>query len=211
MKNYIKKLAGMAMAILLLIPAISNAQGKDQIYKGLVKKYGEISSVSFDFSMDGHKDVKGYIKAVKGNKYVLKSGTRSIYCDSKTIWNYDERSGKVMISNFEEAEEGEVALESFFFRFIKNYKVKKISKVNASGNKKAYELEMEASGDSVIMDYSSVIIRVDRKTLDILSVQVNDGENIQNWNIDKLKTNIKIDNKEFVYTPPENVVVIDMR
>ena len=74
--------------------------GATEILQALTKKYQQLTTMKIDYTYTAEKEKKvidsqqGNI-IIKGNKYVLELNSQLIYCDGKTIWNFDSTSTRL--------------------------------------------------------------------------------------------------------------------
>ena len=205
------KIVSILAAIFLLAsvkPAFS--ESGDEIYDKLLKKYKDVNSVQLEFELLEDSKMNGLLKAKKGNKYILVSGNRTITCDGMTIWNYTSDDNKVVISDFDELDEGEVSLETFFFNFLKDFKLESIAKTTSSDEPPEYlvKLDLKEGMDS---DLSDVEIMIGRDDFEIHSIRANYSGSVQTWKVKKVKLNKKFTDSDFEFKIPEGATVINLK
>lgn len=184
------------------------------VFDNVLKKYSGVKSVAFSFSSKEQPGYKGKIKAKLGNMYIIQSGSRDVYCNGKTIWNYTKNDNKVVVSSYEDAAGDELSLEKVFFNFLQQYKAVSVSKNLSSKGPPAYEIVLEPKNKAAkvsSVNLSKVIILVDRKNFSLLSITVNDNGALQTWNLTKIKLNVDTGDEVFTFKVPDGASVVDLR
>ncbi len=204
-------ITGLLLLLNSILPVFALEPDKDDVYNNLIAKYGEIESVSVDFSLESEPGLKGKLKAVRGNKYNLLLGTRRIVCDGETIWNYSKTDKNVVISDYD-AESADAGLEQFFFIFLEKYYPVGLTSMTESGRGSVYFLELEPDNeDEAINDIRRVKIWLSKKDLSIIAVGIESDNDFLKWIIENLNVNSNISSNSFKFTPPEGVEIIDFR
>lgn len=200
------------IVLLLLIIGASNisiALDKSKIYKDLQAKYGNISSILVEFHSEKFPDIKGILKASKGNKFMLELQGRQIISDGKTVWNYSEEEKNVFIQDFEEFGE-DFWVENFFFEFLNSYKPGKMWKESSTNNEQIYVLDVIPDGE-LVHNLEHVRLYLDKTGKKIKAVSFDFGYKKEKWWIDNLKANPSFSANTFKYKTKEGIEVIDFR
>jgi hypothetical protein len=72
-----------------------SAQSKDDVFSKIVKKYKNISSISFSFQNEEITGFYGNLKAKKNNKYIIEANDRIYkmqWQDSLELFNFRKKS-----------------------------------------------------------------------------------------------------------------------
>lgn len=88
------------LVILFAFTAL-NAQDGKSVLKDIQTKFSKIQDMSADVTQSSAKS-KFYYK--KENKYRIEAGTNIIVSDGNTIWNYNKKTNKVVLSRPEDTE-----------------------------------------------------------------------------------------------------------
>ena len=197
-----------ALFILFSITLFSQ-NSKEDIFKALKDKYGNLESISADFSLSNNSVVKGKFLAKSGNKYIMQMDNRIITCNGSTLWNYSIRQNNVVISKFEEMSD-EVSVEKILFDLINGYKILEAKKEVSSGKQSNFvvTLQKNSTSDNVL---NKVKIWVNPKNYIINSIGIDRGGDFEIWNLSNLKINPKLDNNKFEFSIPKNAEQIDLR
>ncbi len=193
--------------IFLLSCLIMKAQ---DIRTSFVKKYSNVSSISVKFTVDNQNETLT-MKAKKGNKFVLEQKSIIIYCDGTTVWNVNKETNKCMISQRDIHNES-TSIDDIFLGVMNTYIIEKTMTVNESASGTGYYVVMKPkSKDAVINGIENLIIILDKKTLQIKTIQFKDNTNSHTITIKSMKLNEKINNSVFSFTPTKAMTIVDLR
>ncbi len=193
--------------IFLLSCLIMKAQ---DIRTSFVKKYSNVSSISVKFTVDNQNETLT-MKAKKGNKFVLEQKSIIMYCDGTTVWNVNKETNKCMISQRDIHNES-TSIDDIFLGVMNKYIIEKTMTVNESASGTGYYVVMKPkSKDAVINGIENLIIILDKKTLQIKTIQFKDNTNSHTITIKSMKLNEKINNSVFSFTPTKAMTIVDLR
>ncbi len=195
--------------IILFSTSLFSQNSKEDIFKALKEKYGNLESISADFSLSNNNVVKGKFLAKSGNKYIMQMDNRIITCNGSTLWNYSIRQNNVVISKFEEMSD-EVSVEKILFDLMNDYKILEAKKEISSGKQSNYvvTLQKNTASDNVL---NKVKIWFNPKNYIINSIGIDRGGDFEIWNLSNLKINPKLDNNKFEFSIPKDAEQIDLR
>ena len=190
---------------------IANSQyDKSSIYDALNKKFGKLQSVSLKFSSSENREMTGSLKALRGNKYVLQIGQRTIVSNGKIITNYDKSENKVVISNYETT--NATSIDEFFFSFIESYQPSNLIRETKSDKGFNYILEITPVDKSKkIKDIDYAKLWLNQNTLEIIRLQLFNTSGFHEWTISNLKLNPKFSDNTFEFKIPKGAEVIDLK
>jgi len=174
---------------------------KQTIFEKLAKNYKNAKTIVVEFRNEDDS-MNGTLTADKAGRYIIKTNSRTICSDKKSVWNFSKDDNKVIISDYEES--GDISIENVFFDFAENYIQK--SETKESDYTVLYLTPKKKSGSAG--DVKLLISPMDLQIKKIIFVS-NYGED--SWRILKIKTNIKIPNNFFDFKEPKDVQVIDLR
>lgn len=193
-------------ALYLLIQPLHANEVGDKVKK----KYSGLSSVQVVFVTDNATQ-KTVLKAKKGNKFVLDNGDNVVYCNGKTVWNFNKVANKCMISSRDIHSES-TSLDELFLKVISTYTVDKVMTINDSKTGNGYILVLKPSSTSAeINGIKSINVIVDKKNLIIKQMVFTDGTGVHKITISSINVNPSFNDDTFAFTPPKNASVIDMR
>jgi len=194
---------------LFLLTYSLSAQSKDDVFSKIVKKYKNISSISFSFQNEEITGFYGNLKAKKNNKYIIEANDRIIKCNGKTLWNYSISEKKVIISDFEESYVEENSIETIFFNFLNDYEPNDLKSEQASkSNSLILSLRKKKTASKLNND---IKIWLDSKSLIPIKLQINNNNEKSNWLVSNLKTDLNLSDSQFNFTIPKDTEIIDLR
>jgi outer membrane lipoprotein-sorting protein len=206
MKKLILILAIFSFSIL-----IAQTLSKSQVFDKIKEKYGDVNSIYFEFSFVNNPNLKGEVRAERGNKYVMFFNGRTITSNGALLWNYSEQNNNVIISNFETME-SEVSLESFFFDFLDKYEAEKLVKNTSTEFSNDYGLSLvPADENNYVMNIERVILYFDKSDYDIDRVRLFNNGSIEDWILTNQKINPEYSESIFNFMVPDSTQEIDLR
>ncbi len=196
---------------LITISLLSCLMMKAQdIRTSFVKKYSNVRSISVKFTVDNQYETLT-MKAKKGNKFVLEQKSVMIYCDGTTVWNVNKETNKCMISHRDIHNES-TSIDDIFLGVMNTYIIEKTMTVNESASGTGYYVVMKPkSKDAIINGIENLIIILDKKTLQIKTIQFKDNTNSHTITIKSMKLNEKMNNSVFSFTPTKAMTIVDLR
>ena len=187
-------------------------QSSEEVYAAVKKKYGGASSLQCSFSsvLGGQPSIIGTVKAKKGNKFVLDLGSRIIACNGETVWNFTKTTNTVVVSNY--VDKGQISIEKVFFTLLSAYTSATTFAERTSKGEKYITLRLlPPSPDKIINGVRSISLELSPKLLAIQRISLIDPSGTQLWKVSSLKTESKLSDSIFEFTPPKDAQVVDMR
>jgi outer membrane lipoprotein-sorting protein len=200
----------------------SNAQVKNDpaaktILDSVSKKFKTFTTVDATFSYKVESaagkvlsNKTGSIK-LKGTKYRVSFNGQEIFCDGKTVWNYDKAANEVTISKMESSS-GMITPQKLFTNFYDKDFLYILNGEKKVGNKTLQEIEMTPVDKS--KPFHKVYVQVDKTAQTIYSTKVlENAGNRYTYTISTMKTNKVIADNVFVFdkTKYPGVEEIDLR
>lgn len=206
---------------LLIIGSAATAQTNDpdakKILDAVSTKFKTFSSVQAGFTYkventDGKAmSTKAGTILMKGVKYKVNFGGQEIFCDGKTIWNYDKSANEVTISNLD-ASEGTITPQKLFTNFYDTDFLYLLNGEKKVGTKVVQEIEMTPTDKS--KPFHKVYVQVDKAAKTIYSTKVlENGGNRYIYTVSTMKTNVSLPDNSFVFTKSKypGVEEVDLR
>jgi outer membrane lipoprotein-sorting protein len=199
------KIAAFKSLIALIIFALPlHAQTDKQVYDAVVKKYGNMQTVSVEFTSSMYSGAKGVLKAKRGNKYSLDFAGMTIVSDGQTVWNYQKKKSTVVLNEAQESQM--MPVEQVFFTFLQSYQPTVLK------DKGALSLKLEPkSGQKSVGGVSSLVLKLKPKTYEITGITMNSENGVQNLTIKKITPNAKLTDADFTFQAPKGTKVVDLR
>ncbi|HYF03180.1 MAG TPA: outer membrane lipoprotein carrier protein LolA [Patescibacteria group bacterium] len=196
----------LALTVILSVLPLK-AQTDKQVYDAVVKKYGNMQTVSVEFTSAMYSGAKGVLKAKRGNKYVMDFAGMTIASDGKTVWNYQKKKATVVLNDYQDSEG--IPVEKVFFTFLQSYQPTLIKDPN---NKNLLSLKLEPkAGQKPINGVSSLVLQLKPKTYEITGIMMNTEGGQQNITIKRITPNAKLTDADFTFQPPQGTKVVDLR
>jgi outer membrane lipoprotein carrier protein len=148
---------------------------------------------------------------MKGTKYKVSFGGNEIFCDGKTVWNYDKSSNEVTISNLDAAS-GMITPQKLFTNFYDKDFLYVLNGEKKSGTKTLQEIEMTPTDKT--KSFHKVYVQVDKTAKVIYSTKVlENGGNRYTYTVSSMKTNAPIADNMFVFNKSKypGVEEVDLR
>jgi outer membrane lipoprotein carrier protein len=134
---------------------------------------------------------------MKGAKYRINFGDQQIWCDGKTVWNYDKNSNEVTVSKVESAA-GTITPQKLFTNFYDKDFLYKLNGDKKEGTKTLQEIEMTPTDKSKA--FHKVYVLVDKKAQTLYSTKVLESSgNRYDYTVNSLKPNVAADDSQFVF------------
>jgi Outer membrane lipoprotein carrier protein LolA len=168
---------------IIFIPTL-NAADKYNVFNELIIKIDTSKRLKVDYFddnlTDNSSDNIGSIYIEKNNKFRIKIGQRIIASDGKTVWNYDLKNKKLIITNFEN-DEGQISIPNILMNLKNNYKPHSLKKNHhSSGAGIIWILELISKVDGSKIEF---ILDKNHK---LKNITFSSEEFIQSWKIKSL-------------------------
>lgn len=148
---------------------------------------------------------------MKGTKYKVSFGGQEIFCDGKTVWNYDKNSNEVTISNLD-ASGGMITPQKLFTNFYDKDFLYKLNEEKKVSGKTVQEIEMTPTDKS--KPFHKVYVQVDKAAKTIYSTKVmENGGSRYTYTVSSMKTNVTLADNSFVFNKSKypGVEEVDLR
>lgn len=148
---------------------------------------------------------------MKGTRYKVSFGGQEIYCDGKTIWNYDKSSNEVTISDLD-ASGSMITPQKLFTNFYDKDFLYVMNGEKKAGAKTIQEIEMTPTDKS--KPFHKVYLQVDKSAKTIYSTRVlENGGNRYVYTVSNMKTNLPLADNAFIFnkTKYPGVEEVDLR
>lgn len=196
--------------IILFIPLLISAQSAEEIVKNIQNKFDTIEDLKADFiqkinssASDKPVSLQGKFFYKKGNKFRIEVRNRFITSDGSTVWNYDNSTDKVVISNLDD-EASSFSLEKIVYEYPSKCEVQK----SESGSDN-YSLILNPKNSDLF--FKSAIITTDKSYI-ITNVVITDFNGTEFiFILNSVKINSNLSSKLFIFSASEGTQVIDLR
>jgi outer membrane lipoprotein-sorting protein len=191
-----------AVSLFAVVGAVSFAAPDEDILQAFHKKYDNLSSMSCNFTSSGFK---GMMYAMRGGKYRIELGERSIISDGQVVFNV-QYSTKTVIINEYDVNTDDVSVEKILFTLLNVYRAEVIKNTS----KIVLIRLLPPNMDVTIAGVDKVELTC-TKTLDLRSIDVYNNSSRTTWSVQNLKLNKKINSAQFTFNPPAGWQTVDLR
>lgn len=148
---------------------------------------------------------------MKGTKYRISFGGQEIFCDGKTVWNYDKSANEVTVNNLDESGGG-ITPAKLFTDFYNNDFLYKLNGEKKVGGKVLQEIEMTPTDKN--KSFHKVYLMVDKvaKTINSTRVLEKTGDRFV-YSVTSMNTSTPMADNLFVFDKSKypGVEVVDLR
>jgi outer membrane lipoprotein carrier protein len=198
----------------LLVPQEAQLSVKD-ITQKMQSRYEMIDDATASFVKHvtlGFSNIEqtytGTIMIKKPSKLRMESANETIVTDGVTVWLYSPANNQVIIDKYKE-NQNSISPENFLLALPQNYYATLLGVMKEKSASTAL-IKLVPKDDRSFVQ--SVKISVEEGTWNVRTItilDVNDTETT--YTIKDLKLNTNLDDKNFIYTPPAGVEVVDLR
>lgn len=182
------------------------AQNAESLLNKVQEKFNSINSLQADYSSlintgNSHFSLNGNIIYSKGNKFRLELKDKIIISDGKTVWNYDEKESRVIVSDFEN-DQSNPLLEKYIFDYPSKCSVERCDETSSC---------LRLTPNDLTLPFKNIKIYITSEYL-ISGFDLVDYSGSQlNVSFSNIKIDVPIDNNYFTFQPASGVKVIDLR
>jgi outer membrane lipoprotein-sorting protein len=177
-----KKISLLLMLVLTGITAQLKAQTSKEILDKLSAKAKTFKTITSDFTSTLNNPKAGINQTntgsvkVKGSKYYVNMGDYQIWCDGKTVWNYNKSDNSVTIDNLEDVKDGGFDPSEMFTIWEKNFK-HEMKNANATvDGVNCYQIALNPN-DAKNKSYHTITLYIDKAKMEVFKVEVKTREN----------------------------------
>jgi outer membrane lipoprotein-sorting protein len=214
-----KHLLLFALAILISGTTTLKAQTSKDILDKLSAKAKTFKTITADFTYtlnnpktSTNQTLNGNVK-VKGSKYYVSMSSYQIWCDGKTVWNYNKDNNEVTIDNLADVKDGGFDPSEMFTIWEKDFK-HEMKNVNASADGVAsYEIHLYPINPKN-KPYHTIIMYIDKAKLEATKIVVKTRENAEiSYKVKNFKPNADCPDTDFKFNAAKypGVEIIDNR
>ncbi len=204
------------IAMLLLAPvggALADAK-TDRLLKDVQKVYEKLENVCADFTQtffwkltEETQKAKGRICAKGGDKFKIETDEQLIVTDGKTLWTFNKLNNQVVIDHAENSTSDNPFIKDFFKKYLTDYSP--FPDEEHAAKDLACVLLKAKTDDQFIRQLR---LWIDKKSKMILKIeQVDLNENTTTFELSNIDVNAPLVSKNFIFEPPADAEVIDMR
>lgn len=183
----------------------SSAQSSKEILDKLSAKAKTFKTITADFAYtlnnpksNTNQTMNGSVK-IKGAKYYVSMSNFQIWCDGKTVWNYNKDGNEVTIDNLADVKDGGFDPSELFTIWEKNFK-HEMKNANATVDGVAcYQIALYPN-DAKNKAYHTIILNIDKAKMEVLKAEIKTRENATiTYKVKTFKTTNEIADGEFIF------------
>jgi len=183
------------IVLVLLFATVTPAQDG---LKKIQNKYSSLNDFSVSFKQSGTGNSSGKVTFKKGNKLRIEMNNLTIVSDGTTVWSYNRRDDKVIISKFDEEDPSVLS----FNRFVFDYPA--AATVSYVGNTVVLTGKPSA-------DFKKAVLTPDSNNL-LTKVELTDKSNKTTvFEFSNYKTNAGVGDSQFTFNPGQGTTIVDLR
>lgn len=190
--------------VMIVYPAFC-ALPQSNALNQLQNKFRTIQDFSADFKQftDGRVGLSGKIFYKKEKLFRLELKNLLIVTDGKTSWNYNKKSNKVIISNYDENDQTVLSIDKFVFDYP--------AESNVLEEKDGEEVVIVLNPKNNKLNFQKAKIWTDKNNLAEKLLIVDLSGNSITVEFSNYKLNQSIPNSKFNFNSSEGTKVIDLR
>lgn len=191
--------------ILVIYSSVSFSQSAEDVLKSLQNKFDSISDLSVDVSQSSENSgsLSGKMFFKKENKLKIEFPNQTIVTDGKTSWNYNKKSKKVIISDYEDTGSGLLSINYLVYQYP--------SECNVSLTKEGGSNVLLLKSKTKKNNLGDVQLFINKDNLIDKAVVNNPVTGKSEVKFSNYKLNQKISESNFTFTAPEGTTVVDLR
>lgn len=184
---------------------VSNAQTSKEILDKLSAKAKTFKTVTADFTYtlnnpktSTNQTLNGNVK-VKGSKYYVSMSSYQIWCDGKTVWNYNKDNNEVTIDNLADVKDGGFDPAEMFTIWEKNFKHEMKNASATVDGVASYQIALYPN-DAKSKAYHTIMLNIDKAKMEITKVEIKTRENAtMTYKVKNFKTSTELGDSEFIF------------
>lgn len=184
----------------------ATAQTSKEVLDKLSAKAKAYKSITADFTSslvnpktNQTTTQNGSIK-IKGSKYYVNMGDYHIWCDGKTVWNYNKKDNSCTIDNLADVKDGGFDPSDMFTLWEKDFK-HEMKNANVTVDGVACHQIVLNPNNPKDKSYHTITMYVDKTKLEVTKVEVKTRENATiTYKIKNFKTTQDLPDTEFVFS-----------
>lgn len=197
--------------------AQTGSQDAKKILDGVSEKFKTFKTVNASFTYKVENAAGKVLSTkkgtvwMKGTKYRVSFSGQEIFCDGKTVWNYDKAANEVTISNLD-ASGSTLSPQKLFTNFYDKDFTYFLKGERKEGGKTLQEIEMTPTDKTKA--FSKVNVLVDKTAKTIYSTKVTEKAGSKySYTVTTMKSNTTIADSQFVFDKAKypGVEEVDLR
>lgn len=136
---------------------------------------------------------------IKGSKYYVNMGDYQIWCDGKTVWNYNKSDNSVTIDDLADVKDGGFDPSEMFTIWEKNFKHEMKNANALEDGLNCYHIALNPN-DVKNKSYHTISLSIDKAKMEVFKVEVKTRENATiTYKIKNFKTTTDLPDGDFTF------------
>ena len=214
MPRIVSLLAGLLLAVILSPPTQAQDTDTTSILHDIQVRYEALDGLRADFTQVIRSDFSENTTRMRGdlllqqNKYRVETDEQTLVTDGTTTWIYTPADQQVII-NHTEQDASTLSPETFFTDYAERYTVQREKRVRRDGDRHRL-LTLQPMSTRTMFEQVRLWVRTEDLVITRLQVTDRDGSEIT-ISLDNVDLTPALRARDFRFTPPEGVEVIDLR
>jgi outer membrane lipoprotein-sorting protein len=191
--------------ILFFFTSITFAQNAETVLKSLQTKFDSITDLTANVSqkVNGKDNLSGKMYFKKENNLKIQFANQTLVADGKTSWNYNEKTKKLIISNYDEESSGMLSINYLVYQYPAECNLE----LATGGSEQILILKPKSKRNK----FGEVKLYITKNNLIDKVIVSNQATGTMEVSFSNYKLNQKFLDSEFSFTPPEGTTVVDLR
>ncbi len=191
--------------ILFVFSTYSFSQNAESVLKSLQNKFDSITDLTADVSQKSNSksNLTGKMYFKKENNLRIEFANQTIVANGETSWNYNKKSNKLIISNYDEAGSGLLSINYLVYQYPSECDLS----LSSEGSKQILNLKPKSNKNNI----GEVKLYINKDSLIDKAVISNAATGTMEVSFSNYKLNQNISGSKFSFTAPEGTTVVDLR
>jgi len=191
--------------ILFFFTSITFAQNAETVLKSLQTKFDSIADLTADVSqkINGKTNLSGKMFFKKENNLKIQFANQILVTDGKTSWNYNKKTKKLIISNYDEESSGMLSINYLVYQYPSECNLD----LSTQGGEQILILKPKSKRNK----FGEVKLYITKDNLIDKAIVSNQVTGAMEVSFSNYELNQKLSDSEFSFTPPEGTTVVDLR
>lgn len=191
--------------IILFYSTLGFAQSAESVLKSLQNKFDSIEDLTAEVAQKSNNksNFTGKMYFKKENNLRIEFGDQTIVADGETSWNYNKKSKKLIISNYDEEGAGLLSINYLVYQYPSECDLS----LSSEGSKQILNLKPKSNKSNL----GEVKLYITKENLIDKAVITNPSTGTMEVSFSNYKLNQNLSDNKFSFTAPEGTTVVDLR
>lgn len=191
--------------IFFFYTSITFAQNAETVLKSLQTKFDSITDLTANVSqkVNGKDNLSGKMYFKKENNLKIQFANQTLVADGKTSWNYNKKTKKLLISNYDEESSGLLSINYLVYQYPSECNLD----LSTQGGEQILILKPKSKRNK----FGEVKLYITKDNLIDKAIVSNQATGAMEVSFSNYELNQKLSDSEFSFTPPEGTTVVDLR